>query len=303
MSGAGFLIPPRSLIVSCQALEGEPLHGGDAMVKMARAAVQSGAAGIRCNGASDIRAIREAVDVPVIGLIKRTMPGSDVFITPTAEEIGRIAEAGADIVALDVTDREGRLEQAQALIALARSRGLLVMADVSTLEEGLAAARMGADLVGTTLAGYTPYSRQLPGPDLRLVEELAAEVTVPIIAEGRIWTPEEAAAALACGAHAVVVGSAITRPQRIAARFAAALASGASAQGRAAGVDSSDADTFAGSVSFVKAADENGKPEADAAQAAGAGTGLPEAMDENGKPEADAAPAAGAVQPQERGAS
>lgn len=213
----------RGLIVSCQALEDEPLHGGDTMAKMAKAAVQAGATAIRTNGEHDIRAIKQTVDVPVIGLIKRDIPGSDVFITPTLTEVETIIAAGADIVALDVTDREGRLDQVVPLIEYAHSKGALVMADVSTFAEGVAAAERGADFVGTTLSGYTPYSPRLEGPDFELVEQLSKALDVPVIAEGRIWSPDEAAKALELGATYVVVGSAITRPQLIAARYVDAV--------------------------------------------------------------------------------
>ncbi|MCZ8513251.1 N-acetylmannosamine-6-phosphate 2-epimerase [Paenibacillus filicis] len=213
------------LIVSCQALEDEPLHGGDTMAKMAKAAEQSGAIGIRTNGVHDIIAIKQAVRLPVIGLIKRVIPGSDVFITPTLEEVRAIIEAGADVVALDVTDRESRLSEAEALIEYAHQAGVQVIADVSTYEEGLAAERLGADYIGTTLSGYTPYSLQQEGPDLELVRRLSGTAGVPVIAEGRIWTPEDAVRALDAGARNVVVGSAITRPQLIAQRYVAALRS------------------------------------------------------------------------------
>ncbi|MEC0202297.1 N-acetylmannosamine-6-phosphate 2-epimerase [Paenibacillus lautus] len=217
------LFSKRGLIVSCQALEHEPLHGGDAMAKMAKAALQSGAIGIRTNGVDDIRAIKEAVDLPVIGLIKRDMPGSDVFITPTLDEVVQIIAAGADIVALDVTDREDRLAKVAELIAFAQQAGVAVMADVTTYEEGMAAEKLGADFIGTTLSGYTPYSTQIEGPDLALVSSLAADAQVPVVAEGRIWSPEEAALVLQAGATYVVVGSAITRPQLITARYVEAV--------------------------------------------------------------------------------
>lgn len=213
----------QGLIVSCQALEDEPLHGGDTMKKMAIAAQMSGAVGIRTNGVNDIRSIKSAIDLPVIGLIKRNMPGSDVYITPTLEEVQAIIEAGADIVALDVTDREGRLEQVSKLIEYAHQAGTAVMADISTFEEGLAAERLGADYIGTTLSGYTPYSLQQKGPDFELIRRLSASVGVPVIAEGRIWKPEEAVQAMKAGASFVVVGSAITRPQLITLRYVEAL--------------------------------------------------------------------------------
>jgi len=213
----------RGLIVSCQALEHEPLHGGDTMKKMAVAAAASGAVGIRTNGAHDIRRIKESVNIPVIGLIKRDIPGSAIFITPTLQEVREIVDAGADVVALDLTDREDRLTKVGELIDYAHAAGVKVMADISTLEEGIAAQRLGADFVGTTLSGYTPYSPQKHTPDLELVRSLSARLQIPVIAEGRIWTPEEAAEALRAGADYVVVGSAITRPQLIVERYVSVL--------------------------------------------------------------------------------
>jgi N-acylglucosamine-6-phosphate 2-epimerase len=219
----GAFSPWGGLIVSCQALEHEPLHGGDTMAKMARAAVEAGAIGIRTNGAADIAAIKQAVDVPVIGLIKRDIPGSSVFITPTLDEVKAIVAAGADIVALDATDREDRLLTVVPLIEYAHRAGVLVMADISTYGEGVAAEKLGADLIGTTLSGYTPYSPQQEEPDYELIERLSGSVRVPVVAEGRIWTPEGAAKALQAGAAYVVVGSAITRPQLITARYVSAM--------------------------------------------------------------------------------
>lgn len=223
MSNMSAIFPQRGLIVSAQALEDEPLHGGDTMVKMAVAARMAGAIGIRANGVSDIRAIKQAVDLPIIGLFKKVIQGSDIFITPTLSEVKAVLAAGADIVAMDVTNREGRLQQAEELIAYVHGRGALAMADVSTYEEGIAAASIGADFIGTTMSGYTPYSPKLNGPDLELISRLAADLSVPLVAEGRIWSPEEAVATMAAGADYVVVGSAITRPQLIAARFANAI--------------------------------------------------------------------------------
>lgn len=211
------------MIVSCQALENEPLFGAEVMPRMALAARQSGAIGIRTNGVDDIRGIKGCVDLPVIGLIKRDIPGSEIYITPTMEEVKAIVEAGADIVALDVTDRENRLERVSEMIAYARQAGVAVVADISTYEEGVAAERLGADYISTTLSGYTPYSRQQEGPDLELVARLSRTVRVPVVAEGRIWNPDEAVKAMDAGAAYVVVGSAITRPQLITKRFADAL--------------------------------------------------------------------------------
>jgi N-acylglucosamine-6-phosphate 2-epimerase len=214
------------LVVSCQAPPGDPLHGPGVMAAMARAAVLGGAVGIRANGPGDIRAVRRAVAVPVIGLWKEG--GEGVYITPTLGHARAVAEAGAQVVALDATGRprpDGSTLP-ELVAGLKEAHPCLVMADVATLEEGVAAAAAGADLVATTLAGYTPGSRRLPGPDLELVAELAAHLEVPVVAEGRIGTPEEARAALDAGAWTVVVGGAITRPQLITARFVAALRGG-----------------------------------------------------------------------------
>ncbi|MCD1261762.1 N-acetylmannosamine-6-phosphate 2-epimerase [Paenibacillus athensensis] len=228
---AGRLPAVRGLIVSCQALEHEPLFGGGTMAQMARAAEQAGAIAIRTNGVDDIRRIKNVTALPVIGLIKRDVPGSAIFITPTLDEVEAIVEAGADIVALDVTLREERDVTARELIRYIHSCGRLAMADVSTLEEGWAADRMGVDYIGTTLSGYTPYSLQSEEPDLELVAQLKRRVRAGVIAEGRIWTPAQAAAALEAGADYVVVGSAITRPQLIAARFVEAVRAAADSTG------------------------------------------------------------------------
>ncbi len=211
------------MIVSCQALEDEPLHGAEIMARMALAARQGGAAGIRANGPADIRAIRAAVPLPLIGLFKDGTEG--VYITPTLAHARKVAEAGADIVALDATQRPrpNGERMAEIIAAVHERHGKLVLADVSTLEEGLLAEAAGADMVSTTLSGYTPYSPQMEGPDLELVRELSPRLRVPVIAEGRIHTPEQARAALEAGALAVVVGGAITRPQLITARFVSAL--------------------------------------------------------------------------------
>ncbi|MFC8231062.1 N-acetylmannosamine-6-phosphate 2-epimerase [Streptomyces sp. NPDC057287] len=210
-----------SLIVSCQALPGEALHGSEIMARMARAAVEGGAAAVRINSPEDVDAVRQAVAVPVIGLWKDGETG--VYITPTLAHARRVAEAGADLVALDATARPrgDGLTLAETIDALHRL-GIGVLADVSTHEEGLAAEAAGADAVATTLSGYTGHTAATPrSPDFALIASLAPALTVPLIAEGRISTPCEAARALSLGAHAVVVGGAITRPTSITQRFAA----------------------------------------------------------------------------------
>mgnify|MGYP001419028234 CR=1 FL=1 len=214
------------LIVSCQADPGDPLYGVVHMVAMARAARVGGAVAILTNGPLDLRAIREAVPLPVIGIVKRRYEGSPVYITPTVDEVRAVVAAGADIVAVDLTARprpDGR-SRAEFLAQIrAEFPGLPIMADISTLEEGLAAAELGMDLISTTLSGYTPYSPQQEEPDLGLVEALAQRANVPVVAEGRISSPQEARWAIEFGAFAVVVGTAITRPQKVTAWYAQAL--------------------------------------------------------------------------------
>ncbi len=217
------------LIVSCQALPGEPLFGAGMMAAMARAAVSAGAVAIRANGPEDIAAIRAEVSVPIIGIYKVDVPGFEVRITPTLEHALQVAGAGADLIALDATRRPRPQSSLNELIEQVHRRtGLPVLADVSTLQEGLAAAACAAEFVATTLSGYTDYSPAQPAcsPDFSLLEQLVTALGpqgIPVIAEGRIATPEQAAHALALGAHAVVVGSAITRPQCITAAFVEAI--------------------------------------------------------------------------------
>lgn len=211
------------LIVSCQALEDEPLHGAEIMAKMALAAGIGGAAAIRANGPADIRAIKAAVDLPLIGLYKRGDSG--VYITPTFEAAAAIAEAGADVIALDCTNRR-RPDGAsigELLARIQRELALPIFADVSTLAEAQAAVKAGAAMAAPTLAGYTAESRAQDGPDFELLAQMIEALPIPVIAEGRIETPGQARRALEMGAWAVVVGSAITRPRTITARFARAL--------------------------------------------------------------------------------
>ncbi len=213
------------LIVSCQALAHEPLFGADIMARLAIAAVQGGAAGIRANTPVDIRAIRAAVDLPIIGLYKIDVPGYDIYITPTLAAAREVAAAGADVIAIDATARPRPefASLAAVIAAIHDATGLPVLADISTADEGLAAQAAGADLVSTTMSGYTPYSPQQEAPDINLVATLAAALAVPLLAEGRYHAPEQVTAALAAGATAVVVGGAITRPQEITRRFVNAI--------------------------------------------------------------------------------
>lgn len=211
----------KGLIVSCQALEDEPLFGADTMAKMAKSAEVGGAAAIRANSTQDIAAIKKATKLPIIGIIKRVYNVSDVYITPTLQEVRELMEVGVDLIALDAT-RRSRPNGAtlESLVAYMKERGQKVMADISTLEEGLYAASLGVDCVSTTLSGYTPYSPQEPEPDYTLVKEAAGQLKIPVFAEGKIHMPSQAVQMLMLGAHAVVVGSAITRPQLITERYA-----------------------------------------------------------------------------------
>ncbi|PZA06279.1 MULTISPECIES: N-acetylmannosamine-6-phosphate 2-epimerase [unclassified Meiothermus] len=216
----------HKLIVSCQARAGSPLYGPRFMAAMAKAAERGGAGGIRANGAEDIRAIRAVTQLPIIGIDKRLDPQGNVIITPDLESARRVVEAGADLVALSCAFYQRlNLPELHALIREIQAElGVPVMADCSTLEEGLWAAEAGADLLASTLSGYTPATQGLgQGPDLELVALLARQTSVPVVAEGRIWTPQEARAALEAGAYAVVVGTAITNPTEITRRFVEAL--------------------------------------------------------------------------------
>lgn len=210
------------LIVSCQALQGEPLYGSCVMAKMALAAMNGGAAGIRANSVEDIIEIKKTVDLPIIGIIKRDYEDSPVYITPTIREIEELNSIGVDVIATDFTSRirpNGQSLENFILDIKKRFPQQLIMADVSTVEEGIMAERLGADLVSTTLSGYTSYSPQIEGPDYELIQRLSKTLSIPLIAEGRIHSPEEANKALDSGAFAIVVGGAITRPMEITKRF------------------------------------------------------------------------------------
>lgn len=212
----------NGLIVSCQAMEDEPLYSSYIMAKMAKAAESGGAVAIRANGYYDIKAIKAEVNLPVIGLIKKKYPGYKPYITPTIDEVDKVIQAGADIVAIDATKliKPGDITTAEFFNTIKRKYPeMLVMADISTYEEGVKAYKLGFDLVSTTLAGYTDYSRKSDQPDFELIQRLAEDIKIPLIAEGRIWTPEQAVKAIELGAYAVVVGTAITRPHEITKYF------------------------------------------------------------------------------------
>lgn len=214
----------NGLIVSCQVQHDDPISTPDMHVKMAEAAVWGGAVGIRANSPEQIRDIRRAVDLPIIGLYKQWNEGTDVFITPTFEAVREVIEAGADIVALDCTDqinKDGRPAWELFPIVKKAFPDMLFFADVSTFEEAQRAVELGADIVGPTLYGYTEATKHIEEPNLREFARMcrAFGEECCMIMEGHVYSPEDAIKCLYLGAHAVVVGSAITRPHLITKRF------------------------------------------------------------------------------------
>ncbi|MGX6592406.1 N-acetylmannosamine-6-phosphate 2-epimerase [Cetobacterium ceti] len=208
------------LVVSCQALEHEPLHSSYIMGRMAYAAFEGGASGIRANTVSDINEIKKNVDLPIIGIIKKNYGDCPVFITPTMVEVDQLMEEGLDIIAIDATLRErpDRVSTEDFIKNIkTKYPNSLIMGDISNVEEAVAAEKAGIDMVGTTLVGYTDYTK---GNDpLTELKKVVEAVSIPVIGEGNIDTPEKAKKALEIGAFAVVVGGAITRPQQITKKF------------------------------------------------------------------------------------
>lgn len=215
-----------TVVVSVQAMPSEPLYLEKCMVAMMKSVVTGGAGALRVAGARDVRNAKRLFHVPVIGLTKPNVIPKNwkeiVYITPTIKDVIELVEAGADIIATDGTQRKrSNNEKLADLIKYIHINKRLAMADISTVEEGIKAQEAGADILSTTLAGYTLESASSPvnGPDFELLEELVKATSLPVVLEGRIWEPEQVNKAFNLGAHCVVIGSAITRPQLITKRF------------------------------------------------------------------------------------
>ena len=218
------------LIVSCQALENEPLYSSFIMGRMAKAAAEGGASGIRANTVADIIEIRKNVQLPIIGIIKRDYEGSKVYITPTMKEVDELEQIKPEIIALDATKqiRPNQLSlDAFYQEIRAKYPEQLLMADCSTIEEAVHADELGFDFIGTTLVGYTDYSKnmKIAENDFEIIRTILANVNGKVIAEGNIDTPEKVKEVISLGCYSVVVGGAITRPQLITKKFSQVLES------------------------------------------------------------------------------
>ncbi|MTF38956.1 acetylmannosamine-6-phosphate 2-epimerase [Cyanobacterium aponinum IPPAS B-1201] len=215
-----------SLVISCQAPSNSPLHNPDIIANIALACVNQGAKGLRIDSPNHIKAVRKLLpDIPIIGLWKQMGLDSDVYITPRLEDAIAVAEAGADIIAIDATQRKRpNGETLEEIIShIQQNLHKLVMADIDTKENAIIARDLGVDFIGTTLYGYTQDTRQFTPPNFDLIEELVREINTPIICEGGIKTPEEAKKALDKGCFCVVVGTAITGIDLLAQNFVKAL--------------------------------------------------------------------------------
>ncbi|WP_061841278.1 N-acetylmannosamine-6-phosphate 2-epimerase [Tetragenococcus halophilus] len=218
---------PSNLIVSCQALEDEPLHSSFIMSKMALAAYQGGAKGIRANSKKDIVSIKKEVNLPVIGIVKRDYPGSNVFITATSDEIDELIESQCEVIAIEATNQKRPKETLKELVRYSREHAphTEIMADISTVEEAKYAEQLGFDYIGTTLYGYTSYTKnkKLYEDDFSFLKDVITSVQTPVIAEGNIMTPEMLKRVFDLGVYASVVGGAITRPKNITQKFSSKI--------------------------------------------------------------------------------
>lgn len=214
----------NSIIISCQAMSEEPFYNEVAMRAMLQSVINGGARGLRVAGVRDITLSKKLCNLPIIAIIKpEKIPENYkdvVYITPTLEDVSMLAKAGADVIAFDGTSRQRPSGSSlKEIIELTQKLGCLAMADISTFEEGVFARKLGADIVSTTLAGYTSHSIATEGPDFDLLAKLVKNLDCPVILEGRIWSPDEVKKAFDLGAYAVVIGSAVTRPHQIVERF------------------------------------------------------------------------------------
>ncbi len=216
----------NGLIVSCQAINGEPFYGENIMPLFAKACVEGGAAGIRANGIEEITEIKKKVQVPIIGIIKAEYPDSEVYITPTLKEVKALLETNVEVIALDATLRKRpNGENLEELIRYIREQKpeIEIMADVSTIEEAIEAEKFGFDYIGSTLRGYTSYTKGLPLPDIDFLSEMVKNLNTKVIAEGGIWETADLKNVIKTGVYAVVIGTAITRPREITRRFSLIL--------------------------------------------------------------------------------
>ncbi len=215
----------NKVVVSVQAMPSEPLYLEKCMAAMMKSVVKGGAGGLRVAGVRDVKNAKTLFDIPVIGITKPDIIPANwqeiVYITSTVNDVLSLISAGADVIAFDGTSRprpDG--STLSEIIKYIKINKRVSMADISTVEEGISCAKLGANLLSTTLSGYTQFSQNRgDGPDFELLENLVKETNVPVVLEGRIWEPEEVDRAFELGAHCVVIGSAITRPQLITKRF------------------------------------------------------------------------------------
>lgn len=210
------------LIVSCQALSDEPLFDPYIMSRMAYAAYEGGAVGIRANTVVDIKSIKKTVNLPIIGIIKAVYDNSDVYITPTEKEVDELYQEGVDIIAVDATDRirpDGKTFEEFFTVVRKKYPNQLFMADTSCFREGKLAFELGCDLLGSTMCGYTEYTKGETLPAYTLIKRYSEELGAKVVAEGGIWSPDELKRVYDCGAFTAVVGTAITRPRDITKRF------------------------------------------------------------------------------------